>query len=249
MSLLPQRSLIGPWARVRERVGRLYAGLAYAASLVLLFIAAMLTGTHAREAFIYIFLPGVLLAALSPFIWRGSRSAMLLAFMVSIVVQLMILDSDSVYWRLVLPVPFLFGALTVAGMLATARPESDALAPGVTAEVFAALVYFTGVLGVFMAPFNHSRLFGWPGLALYTALVGGAAGILSALIWRGSIAAMMTAFGLSLLHWFVLGSIDPALWRNVPNIAAAAVSGLLAVASLVTARRGRPSAPSRPSRS
>jgi hypothetical protein len=165
---------------------------------------------------------------LSPFIWRGSRSAMLLAFMVSVVVQLMILDSDPVNWRLVLPVPVLFGALTVAGVLATAAPPTNAPAPGVLVEVFAALVYFTGVLAVFMAPFNQSRHLGWPGLALYAALVGCAAGILSALIWRGSIAAMMTTFGLALLHWVVLGAIDPALWRDTPNIVAAAVSGVLA---------------------
>ena len=228
MSLLPPRSLSGSWARWRERAGRFYAVLAYAASFALVFVAAVLTGTHAREAFIYIFLPGVLLAVLSPFIWRGSRSAMLLAFMVSVVVQLMMLDSDPVNWRLVLPVPVLFGALTVAGVLAAAPPKNGAPAPGVLVEVFAALVYFTGVLAVFMAPFNQSRHLGWPGLALYAVLVGIAAGILSALIWRGSIAAMMTTFGLALLHWVVLGSIDPALWRDVSNIAAAAVSGALA---------------------
>src|SRR5258708_22608643 len=50
-------------------VARVYAALVYVASLALLFAAAVLTSTHAREAFIFVFLPGVLLAVMSRFIW------------------------------------------------------------------------------------------------------------------------------------------------------------------------------------
>ncbi len=206
-------------------VARLYAALAYAASLALIFLAAMLTGTHARDAFIFIFLPGILLAVLSPFIWSGSRSAMLLALAVSVVVQIMVLGSDHLNWRLFLPMPVVFAALTVAGLASAKRPAEGDAAEGVLVEVFAALVYFSGVLAVFMAPFNYSRLLGWPGLAFYAGLVGLVAAALSALIWRGSKWAMMATFVLSLLHWLALAQVDPSLWRSVPNIAAAAVPG------------------------
>jgi hypothetical protein len=47
---------------------------------------------------------------------------------------------------------------------------------------------------------------------------------------------------LSLLHLVVLGQLDPALWRDVPNIAAAAASGMLAMAGVAAAiaRRAAP---------
>src|ERR1700716_67962 len=61
---------------------RVYAVLSYVTSLVLLFGAAVLTSTHAREAFIFVFLPGVLLAVLSRFIWTGSGPGRTLAFAV-----------------------------------------------------------------------------------------------------------------------------------------------------------------------
>ncbi len=105
-------------------LARLYGALVYVSSLALIFFAAMLTGTHARVAFIYIFLPGVLLAVLSPFIWSGSRSAMLLAFAVAVVVQFLIVGSDPLNWWLFLAMPVVFGALTVVGLVATV-PERD----------------------------------------------------------------------------------------------------------------------------
>jgi hypothetical protein len=204
-------------------------------------------GNPWREAFIFVFLPGVLLALLSPFIWLGKRSAMLLAFMVAVVVQVMIFDSDHMDWRIVLPLPVLFGALTLAGVLGGSRlaPPAAPPPPGVWVEVFAALVYFTGVLAVFMAPFNHSRHFGWAGISLYAALIGVATGTLSLLIWQRGIVAMIAAFGLALVHWFVLGSIEPALWRNIPHIAAAVVSGVLALLCIAAAATERLAAPAR----
>ena len=218
-------------------LARLYGALVYVSSLALIFFAAMLTGTHARVAFIYIFLPGVLLAVLSPFIWSGSRSAMLLAFAVAVVVQFLIVGSDPLNWWLFLAMPGVFGALTVVALLATSRSASGGTVHGVADEVFAAVVYFSGVLAVFMAPFNHSRDFGWPGFALYAAVVGLLAGGLSALIWRGTIWAMIATFVLSLLHWLALAWIDSSLWRSVPHIAAPAVSGILTVVCIAAAAK------------
>lgn len=223
-------------------VDRLYGAIAYAASLALILLAAMLTATRARDAFIFIFLPGILLAVLAPFIWSGSRSAMLLALAVSVVLQIMVAGGGNLDWRLFLPMPAAFAALTIAA-LASAKRSVEPAAGGVLAEVFATVVYFSGVLAVFMAPFNYSRLLGWPGLVLYAALVGLVAAALGALIWRGSIWAMVATFALSLLHLVVLGQLDPALWRNVPNIAAAAASGLLAILGVAAAivQRAAPS--------
>jgi hypothetical protein len=223
-------------------VARLYGVIAYAASLALILLAAMLTATRARDAFIFIFLPGVLLAVLTPFIWSGSRSAMLLALAVSVVLQIMVVGGGNLDWRLFLPMPAAFTALTIAAFASANRSVEPAAGGGVLAEVFATAVYFSGVLAVFMAPFNYSRLLGWPGLVLYAAMVGLAAAALGALIWRGSIWAMVATFALSLLHLVVLGQLDPALWRNVPNIAAAAASGMLAMAGVAAAiaRRAAP---------
>lgn len=66
---------------------RAYAALAYVCGLILIFGAAGVADTHAAGAFIAILLPGVLFAMLSPFIWSGSRSAMILAFAVSAVFE------------------------------------------------------------------------------------------------------------------------------------------------------------------
>jgi hypothetical protein len=226
-------------AGARPAVGRLFAALAYAASLALVFTAALLTATHARDAFTLLFLPGVLLATLAPCIWAGSRSAMALAVAVAAVLALLV-SGSALNWRPFLPLPLVFGLL--AGAVLAARPDrapERAPPPGAIAEVFAALVYFAGLLAAFMAPFNHVRHFGWPGFALYAALVGVAAGVLSAAIWRGALWAMAAAFGLALAHWIALALVDPAWWRDGPNIAAAAAAGLLTLA-FVAMRRPPP---------
>jgi hypothetical protein len=50
---------------------RVYAALVYIASMALLYGAAVLTGTHAREAFIFVFLPAVIFAVLPCSSGRG----------------------------------------------------------------------------------------------------------------------------------------------------------------------------------
>ena len=115
-------------------VARLYGAIAYAASLALILLAAMLTATRARDAFIFIFLPGVLLAVLTPFIWSGSRSAMLLALAVSVVLQIMVAGGGSLDWRLFLPMPAAFTALTIAALASANRSVEPAAGGGVLAE-------------------------------------------------------------------------------------------------------------------
>ena len=123
----------------------------------------MLTGTHARVAFIYIFLPGVLLAVLSPFIWSGSRSAMLLAFAVAVVVQFLIVGSDPLNWWLFLAMPGVFGALTVVALVQ--RPERGRRHVPAWPTKSSPRWSISPASWRFMAPFDHSREFGWPGFA------------------------------------------------------------------------------------
>lgn len=222
---------------------RVYAALVYLCSLALMFGAAVLTSTHARIAFIFVFLPGVLLAVLSVFVWSGRRSAMILAFAVAVAVELMMAANNPADWWQFLAMPVLFGALAGGGLLsrstngAAARRvvEDRVVEEGrVADEVYAAAVYFTGLLAVFMAPFNHTRHFGTTGVALYALLVGVVAGSLSVFIWRGKVWAMIATFVLSLAHWLVLAGIDPSLWTAFPFIAAPAAFGILTVVCIAT---------------
>src|SRR5262249_49764374 len=107
-------------------LARVYAALVYLTSLVLVFGAAVLTGTHARQAFIFVFLPGVLLAALSVFIWSGRRAAMILALAVAVAVELMMTGSEPQNWWQFLAVPVVYGALTIAGLMAPVSYGSEA---------------------------------------------------------------------------------------------------------------------------
>src|SRR5262245_60387676 len=60
----------------RRSVARGYAVFAYACGLFLVWNSAMIAGTHAALWAIFIFLPGAVFAALTPFIWSGSHWAM-----------------------------------------------------------------------------------------------------------------------------------------------------------------------------
>jgi hypothetical protein len=231
-------------------IARVYAALVYLVSLSLLFAAAVLTGTRAREAFIFVFLPGVLFAVLCLFIWTASRSAMILAFVVALALPPMSVGNMPESWGYVLPIPVLFGMLTAFGLAAPASRTNGGGETRVADEVYAAVVYFSGLLAVFMAPFNHLRQFGLHGVGVYALALGVVLGTLAVLIWRGKVWAMIAAFALSLAHWIVLANINPSLWRSVPHLAAPVVSGVLTaicVASAARARRTRTAATPSPS--
>jgi hypothetical protein len=221
-------------------IGRVYAAFTYFAAIALLFGAAVLTGTFAREAFIFVFVPGALLSALTPFIWSGSRAAMILALVVAAVLALITTGSSLPNrWFFVL-LPIVCAALTVLALFAVIpRAETNWF---VADEVYAALVYFAGLWTAFMAPFNHSRLFGWPGIAIYVLIVSLSLGLLSALIWRGKAWAMVAACAASLAHWIVLARIDSSLWPSAYDLAAPIVSGILTAISIASARRRKAAA-------
>jgi hypothetical protein len=229
-------------SRCGPAVARVYAALVYLVSLTLLFAAAVLTGTYAREAFIFVFLPGVLFAVLGLFIWTASRSAMILAFAASVALQLMSVGNMPESWGYVLPIPVLFGLLTAFGLAAPAPRTNGRSVTRVADEVYAAVVFLTGLLAVFMAPFNHSRQFGLQGVGVYALLLGVVLGALAVLIWRGKIWAMIAAFALSLAHWIVLANVNPVLWRSLPYLGAPVVSGILTVVCMGFAAKARKSA-------
>jgi hypothetical protein len=224
-------------------LARIYAALIYLSSMLLMFGAAALTSTHARVAFIFVFIPGVLLAVLAVFVWLGKRAAMILAFAVSLVVELMLVGNDPANWWQLLAMPALFAAFTAGGVILV--PKGEDPPARVADEVYAAMAYFAGLLAVFMAPFNFFRQFGAPGAALYALVVGLTLGGLSVLIWRGRLPAMIAAFVLSLAHWLVLaGLVDPSFWSNIAFIAAPVASGILTVVCFaLTSRSSRRSAP------
>jgi hypothetical protein len=217
----------------------LYAALSYLASLALLFAAAVLTGTRAREAFIFVFLPGVSLAVFSRFIWTASRSAMILALAVAVALAATLAGTSPEEWAPVIALPVVFAIFTGAAFVVATPAPAAARPTRVADEIYATVVYLAALLAVFLAPFNYSRSFGLAGTALYALLVGPALGALSALIWRGRIWAMIAGFAFALAHWFVLANLDPNLWRSVPNIAAAAVAAALTLMCVALARRRR----------
>jgi NADH:ubiquinone oxidoreductase subunit 6 (subunit J) len=220
-------------------VARIYAALTYVASLVLLFGAAVLTSTHARVAFIFVFLPAVLFAVLSVFIWSGHRAAMILTFAVSVVLELMLAGNARDDWAPFLPLPVVFGMLTIVGLVVPWQRPNDRTPARAADEVYATVVYFAALLTAFMAPFNHSRNFGLPVIGLYALVAGLVLGALSVCIWRGKVWAMMAAFALALAHWIVLAALDPLLWQSVPFIAAPVVSGVLTAICVALAARDK----------
>src|SRR5262249_2741718 len=156
----------------------------------------------------------------SVFIWSGHRAAMILTFAVAAVLELMLAGNARDDWAPFLPLPLVFGMLTIAGLVVPwQRPNAPTPARGAGA-VDATVVYFAALLTAFMAPFNHSRNFGLPVIGLYALVAGLVRGALSVCIWRGKVWAMVAAFALALAHWIVLAALDPLLWQSVPFIAA-----------------------------
>src|SRR5205814_222274 len=131
--------------RGRPVVARAYAALVYIASLVLLYGAAVLTGTHAREAFIFVFLPAVIFAVLALFIWSGHRSAMILAFGLAAGLELMMVLNDPASWAYFLVLPVVFGLLMAVGLAASQPVTSASTGARVMDEVYAAVVYFAAL--------------------------------------------------------------------------------------------------------
>jgi peptidoglycan/LPS O-acetylase OafA/YrhL len=165
---------------------------------------------------------------------------MILTFAASAALQLMSVGNMPESWGYLLPIPvLLFGLLTAFGLAAPVPRRDSGAEPRVADEVYAAVVYFTALLAVFMAPFNHSRQFGLQAVGLYALVLGVVLGALAVLIWRGKTWAMIAAFALSLAHWIALANINPWLWSSPPYLAAPVVSGILTVVCISFAAKAR----------
>jgi hypothetical protein len=186
-----------------------------------------------------VFLPAVLLAVLSVFIWSGHRSAMILAFAVAVELELMLVGNARDDWAPFLPLPVVFGMLMIVGLAVSWQRPKNRTPARVADEIYATVVYFAALLTAFMAPFNHSHNFGLPVIGLYALGAGLVLGALSVCIWRGKVWAMIAAFALALAHWIVLAVLDPLLWQSVPFITAPVVSGGLTVVCIALAARDR----------
>src|SRR5690242_3624525 len=94
-----------------------YAAVSYLGSLLLIYVAGVLRGTHASGAVVIPLFVGALFGALAPFTWRGSRSALIGTFAVSLLALLtVVIQSPADTWYAV-PFPLVFGLLTALAMI------------------------------------------------------------------------------------------------------------------------------------
>ena len=221
----------------RRSVARAYAVFAYACALFLVWNASMLGDTHAAAWSVFIFLPGVVFAALSPSIWSGARWAMIVAFLVFAVLGIAFTVNSPSDWWVVLVFPLVCGAFTLAHI--AAEPTGDDLpAPParVADQVYAALTYMYGILIAVIAPYDAHDLPGPPILSGWGLMSGLVLGALSVFIWRGKVWAMALACLLTLAQWLLLVSLNPAFWTSGVYYAGPAMSVLLTLTCVLTAR-------------
>jgi hypothetical protein len=220
-----------------ERIGLLaawtYATVAYVCALVLVFLAAVLTRTHAASGAPIALIPGLLFAALAPFICRGNRWAMITAFAVSLLAALaFIADTAPKDWWIAPPFPLVFGILTAVTFVAGAKTIRAREGGGIIAEVYAAV----GLLGSFVAIILLPVLiydFASTSFRIYLPVLGMLIGIMSVLIWGSNRWAMIGAFAVALLLALLMADhvVTPRRWLGMsfPIVfGICAVAGLLA---------------------
>ena len=229
-----------PLSRRSRTVARAYAVVAYACGIFLVFLASSLAGTHAATGSVFVLLPGAVLAALSPSIWSGSRWAMIVAFLVVAVFGIAAtVNAPSSDWPgLVFPV--VCGAFTLAHIATETSDDSPVPPARVADQVYAALTYIYGILIALMAPYDAHDLPGPPILSSWALMSGLVLGALSVFIWRGKVWAMAVAFVLTLAQWLVLASLEPMFWTSGVYYAGPAMSVLLTVTCVLTAKARSP---------
>jgi hypothetical protein len=221
----------------RRTVARAYAVVAYACGVFLVWTASMLGDTHAAAWSIFVFLPGVVFAALSPSIWSGARWAMIVAFLVVAVLDIALTVNAPGDWWVVLVFPVVCGAFTLAHIAAEPTSDDSPMPPArVADEVYAALAYMYGILLAAIAPYDAYKLPGPPILSGWAFISGLVLGALSVFIWRGKVWAMAFACLLTLAQWLVLASLEPMFWTNGVYYAGPAVSALLTLTCVLTAK-------------
>jgi len=222
----------------RRTVARAYAVFAYACGAFLAWAAAMVGETHAAVWSVFILLPGVVFAALSPSIWSGERWAMIVAFLVVAVLDIATTVNEPGDWWVVLVFPLVCGAFTLAHI--AAQPSDDPPMPParVADQVYAALAYIYGIVIALVAPYD--QLPGPPMMSVWALMSGLTLGALSFFIWRGNVWAMAVACLLTLAQWLALASLEPAFWTSGVYYAGPALSVLLTLTCVLTAKTRSP---------
>jgi hypothetical protein len=214
-----------------------YAAVSYLSSLFLIYVAGALSGTHASGAAVIPLFAGSLFGALAPFIWRGSRWALIGTFAVSLIAAAVAVKQSPADTWYAVPFPVVFGLLSALAMI-TGSPTPAVTHNGdMFPKAYAALVYLYSFVAVFLWPnsVTHVRLgvdpWGYTQnrYTPYVVLFGFFLGALSIPIWRGRLWAMLLACVMTLAHWLALAMLVASFWIDPWYAAAPAVSAILTV--------------------
>jgi hypothetical protein len=181
-------------------------------------------------------IPGLLFAALAPFLWHGSRWAMIAAFVVSVAGAVAFIgDAGPSDWWIGPPFPMVFGILTAVAIVADTKTARIGQRSSPFAESYAAVALLGGFIAVILLPKLIAN-FASTAVQVYLPALGVIFAILSIFIWRGRRWAMIAAFVVALLLALLMADhvVTQRRWWGVwfP-----AVFGLLAVAALATRSR------------
>ncbi len=223
-------------------VARAYAAAVSVCGLGLIYLAGVITQTHAAGGAIMLLVPGVAFVVLAPLIWCASRLAMIAALAASIAFAAVFAYQDPGYWWLALPICGLFVIFTVAAIATGAKAETGGRwrAPN-AAALYAVVVYLYGAVVAFQAPTNYARglvFVGPPLVTAYALVLGAVFAGLSIAIWRGRLWAMIAAFVVALLHWLALAGLDASYWRDPSYWTAPLVFGVLSAIWMARLRKG-----------
>jgi hypothetical protein len=213
-------------------IARTFAVVSYAFSLLLAFLAGAVLDTHAVGLAPHLFIPGVGLAVLSPFIWFGARWAMILVFVIAMALELAIVIASGEWWFF-LAVPVVLGMLTLMHVMARVSDSQPTSQAGAINKFHAGLVYAYSFAAALAAPIYHTNRLGAPISASYALFLGVTLGAMSYFIWRGASWAMIAVCALVTMQWLVLGSLDSTFWASGVYGAPPIVFALLTIASIV----------------
>src|SRR5690242_3831340 len=128
------------------------AAVAYLSSLLLIYLTGLLRHTHAAGAAIIPFFEGLLFGVLAPFIWRGSRWALIGTFVVSLITAVAIVKELPADMWLAVPFPAVFGLLTACALIMGSPTPAAASNGDMIPKAYAALVYLYSFVAVFLWP-------------------------------------------------------------------------------------------------
>jgi hypothetical protein len=224
-----------------------YAAVTYLSSLFFIYVAGVLSGTHASGAAVIPLFAGSLFGALAPFIWRGSRWALIGTFAVALIALLVVVNQSEADTWYAVPFPVVFGLLTALAMITGSPTAAATRNDNMIPKAYAALVYLYSFVAVFLwsDSVTHVRLgvdpwgYTQPRRAHYIVLFGFILGVLSIPIWRGRLWAMLLACGLTLVHWLALAILVASFWLDPWYVAAPMISALLTVLFFASSVRGK----------